>query len=378
MTVLALREDLDTTLGSLIDDLGGEDSNPTVDISLDRLRFAADAATPTIALGNVEVPVTERGIEALADALQMPVQWVKRLGTQGGVAAQGDLINLALNYTGGGVVRAEYIDGAGLVEIRDPNQVRVQARQLASVALGVLGTADAPVQRLTDTLAEFSFDVHVPFDASRGVGGDPSSLLDMPTTPDGDALPLQEYSWMSKAPLDGSQRVGDLTAAGLRFHLDRKRGLTPSVQPWAMRLVCTNGMETTTTETKIDGRGMSVDEVLADLEVKAEAAFSAMERQMVHFYDLRNQRVANPERRLRAIAKERGIPARSLNVLLDAAPALLGDETTEFDIINAVTNLANHSIIRNQGGRLLLERAGGAVVSDHSLRCASCHTTLVR
>jgi len=377
MSVLALREDLDLTLGALRDDLGGEGTNPVADISLDSLRINADAATPSIALGSIEVPMTDRGVTAMADALQVPAPFIKRLGDRGGLTAQGELLSMVLNHTPGGVVRAEYIEDGGLVELRDPNQVRVQAGQLLRVAESVLGTHEAPIQRLVDTTSEFSFDVHVPFDYSRGVGGDPDSLLDLPTTPDGDALALQEYSWMSKVPLDGNQRVGDLTAAGLRFHLDRKRGLTPSVQPWMMRLWCTNGAESTTTETKIDGRGMSVEEVLADLEVKAEAAFSAMERQMVHFYDLRNQRVNNPERRLRAIARERGIPARSLNVLLDAAPALLGDETTEFDIVNAVTNLANHSSVRNEGGRLLLERAGGSVVSDHSLRCASCHTALV-
>lgn len=366
----ALRADLDATLGTLIDEMGDTDGNPAMDLDLSQVRVNASALDPSIVLGSVEVPYTDRGALALADALQVPTPFIKRIGKQNGIEAQGELLSMLLNYHSGGAIRAEYREGGGLMDLRDPNQLSVRPTQVLRVAERVLGSHDSPVQRLVDTGDEFSFDVHVPFDHSSGVGGDADALIDLPSG-------LESYSWTSKVPLDGQQRVGDLTAAGLRFTVDRKRGLAPSVQPWMMRLVCTNGMETTTDMTKIDARGLSVEQVVADLEEKARLAFERTEQQMAHFYDLRNQQVTNPERRLRAMARERGIPARSVAMLMDAAPEALGDETTEFDVINLVTNLANHSSIRNAGGRMLLERAGGAVVNDHALRCSACHTALV-
>lgn len=366
---IALRPDLNITLGDLIEDkASSRSSTQHTDLSIDRLRVDAEASNPFIALGDTEVPMTSTGMEALADHLQVPAPFFKRLG-QSGADRQASLLTMLLNDTRGGVVRVEYTDG-GLVGLSDPERQSILPVQLLRVADNVLGSHDAPVQRLVDTASEFSFDVHVPLNSDRGVGGDFSSEVEVPEA-------LLGYSWTTNAPVSRDNRVGDITAGGLRMHLDMKRGLSPSVQPFLFRLACTNGMETTTELTKVDARGMSVDEVLADINAKAELAFSRVEREMEHFYNMRDTRVENPERRLRAIARERGIPDRSLMRMLDSAPEALGDSPSEFDVVNHLTNAANHSAVRNDGGRLLLERAGGAVVNDHAARCSRCHHALV-
>ena len=234
----------------------------------------------------------------------------------------------------------------------------------------VLGTDRAPVQRLVDTSAEFAFDVHVPFDYSRGVGGDPSAESAL-------SEDLLRYSWASNAGITADSKVGDITAAGCRFGFNRKANLAPWVQPWSMKLACTNGMETTMPGLKMDARGLGVEEVMAELEAMAQQAFAAAEANISHFYDLRNVPVDNPERSLRAIARERGIPDRSLIRMLDLAPSdMLPETPTQFDLVNLITNLANHTAIRNDGGRLLLERAGGAVVTEHAARCPHCQHAL--
>ncbi len=48
------------------------------------------------------------------------------------------------------------------------------------------------------------------------------------------------------------------------------------------------------------------------------------------------------------------------------------DDPSMFDVVNLVTNFANSPAVRNDGGRLLLERAGGSVVTDHATRCGHC------
>lgn len=369
-TAIVLREDLSLTLGDLADRVGGGTDVESVDVDLSRVKVQnATPSSAVIALGDKEVPATPRGFETLAGALQVHAPTLRRLGERGGMVAQAELLNLALRYTADGVVRASYVDGdhGGLSDLADPFVERVRPAQLVDVAGKVLGDMESPVQRLVDSDGMLSFDVHVPLDGEH-VYGDPASLVDAPED-------LLGYSWVTKKAITEGTKVGDVTAAGMRFSLDSKHGRAPSAQPWAMRLACTNGMEMTTSLTKIDGRGLTVDEVLWDLEMKSNEAFALLERQVAAFYEMRNTPVPNPERRLRAIARERGIPDRSLMRMLNVAPEVLGDDSSEFDLVNVITNMAN--TVTNDGGRLLLERAGGHLVTDHSVRCHTCNHSLV-
>lgn len=368
-TAIALREDLGITLDDLISQKRTERSDAEgTDIRLSDIVINAEADNPTISIGSdQQVPVTGRGYEALADAVGVPLPFLKRLGSTVGSQGQARVLSMLLEASDE-VKRVNFAHG-GILDVKEPGSLAVTPVHMLDVALNTLGTGSAPVQRLVDTSSDFSFDVHVPLGSERGVGGDASAQVEMPEG-------LEGYSWVTNSPVTNLSRVGDITAAGLRMTLDMKRSLSPSVQPWMMRLACTNGMETTTNLTKVDARGMTIDEVMADINAKAEIAFSRVEREIEHFYQMRENRVGNPERTLRAIARERGIPDRRLMAMLDLAPEALGDNPTEFDIVNTITNLANRETVRNNGARLSLERAGGGVVADHAVRCSTCQTTL--
>lgn len=367
---IAVRPDLDLTVGTLRANREVARSNTTTtDLSLDRVHIVTSGNEPTIRLGDAEVPVTAEGLLTLAEHLSVPAPFFKRLGKDVGIDFQSDIVNRIMGATPNETVRVEYGPG-GIVEVRNPSSQQVSPYQILDIAGRVFGES-APVQRLLDSSAEFGFDVHVPFDSDHGIGGDRSATVVIPEE-------ITGYSWASHLPLTGTARVGDLTAAGARFGLDIKRGLAPTVTPWSMRLACTNGMETLSEATKIDARGLDVEAVMAELEAAARIAFANAEGNISHFYDLRNQPVDNPERAIRAIARERGIPDRSMIQMLDMVPAegVLPENPTQFDIVNLVTNLANRSSIRNNGGRLLLERAGGSIISDHALRCSHCQHAL--
>jgi hypothetical protein len=275
-------------------------------------------------------------------------------------------MNAMLRVSQDSVARIRMGDG-GVAEVREAGRNPIDPVNLVTIAQRVLKHDDAPVQRVIRG-NDFGFDVHVPFDSSTGVGGDPDSQVAMPES-------LRGYSWNSKTPISTNARVGDVTAGGLRFGVDLKHGLTPWVQPWMFRLACTNGMETTDEGLRVEGRGQSVEEVMAQLEIEAERAFSRVERSIEHFYNLRSQPVENPERVLRRLAEERGIPTRSLGRLETLAPTL--EAPTMFDITNLVTNLANSPSMRNDGGRLILERAGGAVINDEAIRCEHCQQRVI-
>lgn len=367
---IAVRPDLDLTVGEMRANREHLRSNTqSNDVSLSEVLVNTTSDEASIRLGRAEVPVTDTGLLALAEHLQVPAPFFKRIGSNVGLDLQAEILNALLSRSANEAIRVEYGNG-GLVEVGPPGRDRIMPGQIIDVAERVFGD-QAIVQRLIDTPAEFAFDVHVPFESDHGIGGDTSSLVDVPEE-------VLRYSWATGLPITEGSKVGDVTAAGARFGLDRKRGLAPTVQPWSMRLACTNGMENTSTGIRMDARGLSVDEVLAELEGMAQQAFAAAEANIAHFYDLRNNPVENPERALRAIARERGIPNRSLVNMLDLVPAggIMPERPTEFDIVNLVTNLANRASVRNDGGRLLLERAGGGVVADHAARCSHCQTVL--
>ena len=355
---VALRSDLDLTLGSLrdrlLEDREGRVTEPIVPATI---HFTDDS----IDLGaGREVPRTSRGIEAFGSMANIPTAFLHRLGDTDH-ALQASVLTRLLSELP--TVAVEFSPEDGVVSVTSPSKVPVDPIRLVGLAERVLGTEEGVVQRLINTPGEFAFDVHVPVDYDRGIGGD-GQMVEVPSD-------LLSYSWASRMPLDGSQRVGDLTAGGLRVGVDLRHGLTPYVQPWLMRLACTNGMEATQHGLRVDGRGLSVDDVLIDLEVQARKAFGEIEDAIQHFYRLRETPEPQPERMLIHLAEETNMPQRSLQALLrTSAHGGLPENPTTFDMVNLVTNQANRT--RNNGGRLILERAGGFVVHTEAARCDHC------
>lgn len=369
-TATFIRPDQGLTLASLEERLSeARSGTSTHDVPLSGVHFALTGNQSVIRLGDEEVPATEGGLEAFGSFLGVPSAFLARVGKTD-LELQEVIMNGLLNHVGVSAASVRYGEG-GVSGVFEAGKAPLDPRRLIAVASKVLGTEDAPIQRLVDTQAEFAFDTHVPFTHDEGVGGDATSLVEVPED-------LLSYSWTTHLPVRDGARVGDLTAGGLRFGVDLKRGLAPSVQPFTFRLACTNGMEHTDTGLKVDARGLSVEEVLADLEVQAERAFSRVESQIEHFYRMRDQPVENPEREIIRLANERGLPQRSVTRLLEAAPTeALPDDPTRFDVVNLITNLANSPAMRNDGGRMLLERAGGSIVSDDAVRCGHCHARIV-
>lgn len=173
--------------------------------------------------------------------------------------------------------------------------------------------------------------------------------------------------------------MGDLTRGGIRVGMDSKHNLAPWVQPYQYRLACTNGMETMDAGLRVDARGSSVEEVLAEFEAAADRAFRRVEDEIAAFYEMRNQRVANPERTLIRMAQERGLPDRTVVTLAERVPSMIGEDgsASMFDLVNLLTNQANDPRIRNRAGaRRTLEQVGGSFVTEHKERCSHCQHAL--
>ncbi len=343
--MVALRQSPEHTVATLRQELrDGSGAIRTEDAPTDTIRFALDSAEPSIAWRGHEIPATDEGVLAFGDFLGVPTPFLNRTSPH----LRQEILSEMIQEVGSSAVQLTFVPGETVRRVDKPGRVVLDPVDLLSVAGRVVGSDDAEITRLMDTKDAFEFDLRVPETHDRGVGGHPASA---------------------------TREVGDITTGGLTIGLDRKHNLAPTVQPYLYRLVCTNGMVTQDPGLKVDARGQTGEEILAELEAVAQRAFSRVEDQMAAFYDLQNQRVDNPERVLTAIAREQRIPDRALVGLIQlAASEEIGDNPTMFDLVNLVTNSANRT--SRPGGRRRLELAGGAVVEDHAARCGHCQSLL--
>jgi hypothetical protein len=303
----------------------------------------------TLRLGEVEVPTTSHNLVQLASFYKVPESFLAR-------HHDSDWAPTILNE----VVRRQpervsvyYTDyepalpdpetgetsgGPTIVDVLKPTMLRFTPLNLVDTALGVM-PADSLVTDLLHDGKDFMFSARVTEEYEQ-IGGDP--------------------------------QVGDITAGGLMFHLPIRKRLAPSVATYLHRLVCTNGMVVTDRGFRVDARGETVDEVLASLELKAELAFSAVERNIEHFYALRQEEVANPERTLLRLFDEFDVPTRLRDGILHRAPEIEAPATM-FDLMNLITNQANHDEVAfNPGQRHRLQSVGGSIIVDRASRCSHC------
>lgn len=334
-----LRDLPDMTLTALADEVN--DTSEATQIAVSTINFNLDADEPTLRLGEVEVPATRTGLESLAGFMKVPAPFLLDLPRD-----EQQFILSRVKDRVGQAVSVRYTP-AGVTGAYTPGQTPMNPRRLVEVAMRVMDPTSQVIQ-YRESSEEVFFDTTVPLD--RVTTGDPA--------------------------------VNDLTAAGLRFGQNRARNLAPWVEEYAYRLVCTNGMELPDTSLpRVDARGASVEEILANLEARAQEAFARVEGRINAFYDLRNQRIeGDVSQALLRVAQEHGLPDRTAMTLVrDRLPAAIaeGEAATMFDLTNLVTNEANNPAFQGRHGtRRALEQAGGLMISDHHDRCTHCQSKL--
>ena len=297
-------------------------------------------------LGKTTVPATDEGVSALGNWLDVPSKFLTRVDPDLQETILTSLLARNGSTTPNFVVGDKGHDGEGIRLVRNPGTKFFDPRALVDSAMRVIDPS-APVVDFWRNQDDFRVDVIVPEGFDRGIGGD--------------------------------AKVGDITRGGIRIGLDLKHNLAPWVQPFMYRLICTNGMETHDQSLRVEARGNSVEQVLAEFEEVADRAFRRVEAEIDAFYELRSQRVENPERTIIRMAEERGLPSRTVLRLAEAVPAYAEEDGTAsmFDIVNLVTNQANDpSIRRRAGARRTLEQVGGSIVTDHAERCGHCQSRL--
>lgn len=274
-------------------------------------------------------------VSAFADLLSIPASFIHRTPP--------DLTEIIINrllQTKHKEVRIRYGD-MNIHDISDAQKDMIEPLETVHIARNVIGD-DALVLAFWNQGSEFRLDVA---SSEHGLVG-------------------------------GDKKVGDITHGGLRFTQDLKKRMMPQVQKLLYRLVCTNGMEIADPTAKVDGRGKDPEEFLYSFEAVCRRLYEEVGRDIEHFYDLRNQPLADPSQAVIRLTREHNLPDRPARHLSEMVPDAFPEEgASRFDLVNFFTNAALEQGIP-AGDARRLERIGGQIVTDHAARCTKCESKL--
>jgi hypothetical protein len=343
--------------GRLLSDLAADFASPfqTWGGPIHDIEVALDDSSPSISFGGTSVPATKTGVAALANFLQVPPKFLERIEADEQQfimehrISRADERDLTINFREGGVL-----------DVLKAGQRRIPAESIVETAMKVMPEDSIVIQAWSEP-DDFRMDVIVPDGYTDFIGGDKTAVV-------------ENYLGTGKS------KVGDLTKGGLRFGQDRKKNLAPWVQTLLWRLACTNGMEIPNIGLKVDARGDSVEEILSMLEASAKIGYDMIGAEIESFYNMRNERINKDVTGvLRRVAQDAGLPDRTVGQLEDHLPAIESatEEPSMFDLVNTITNLANHESLENRRGpRRQLQLAGGRMIGAHTERCNLCHRSL--
>jgi hypothetical protein len=170
-------------------------------------------------------------------------------------------------------------------------------------------------------------------------------------------------------------RPGDIVAGGILVRVSPIGLRAPTVDPFLLRLVCSNGMvvpERLCTKTNGDRRKNG-----SDFLQSAERAWRTLSEVMRRLLDLAQERV-DVEAEVVTIARDLRLSTALRRALLNALERdELGNHGTLLDVVNAVSRVATHHDRLNDAVRHRLMRAAGLLLQGEH-RCPTCRRIWLR
>lgn len=171
--------------------------------------------------------------------------------------------------------------------------------------------------------------------------------------------------------------VGDITKGGVRFLVYPHTIKAPSAMGYFERLTCTNGMCTEEKLGRINLRGNTVPEILAELEAKARYLMGQIDGGLKAYAQTAAERVPGT---LQAFAYQLGKEYKLPKGVMDEVMSIINqlpEEATVYDVNQAFTTVANRDVtnpvrhhLQTLGGALALQ--SGKMIQ----RCGSCERLL--
>jgi len=176
--------------------------------------------------------------------------------------------------------------------------------------------------------------------------------------------------------IEGRPEVGDITHGGVRILTRPQEVIAPTVTTYLHRIWCRNGSAEDYESNSIHLRGNTVDEVIAEMELKAREVLSGLEQKLQAYANMATVSVpGNPSDFVFQVASERQVGSRMIRHLMELATQL-PENATLYDVQNLFTQAANEGSFANS---TLLQSIGGdlAFATERMLhRCNSCERIL--
>lgn len=171
--------------------------------------------------------------------------------------------------------------------------------------------------------------------------------------------------------------VGDITEAGVRFLAHPFTSVSPSVNLYAERLVCANGMTTDERVGRISLKGNTVDDVINEMELAAQHTLSQLDSYLERLSATRTMTVpGSPQAFAAQLAKEANVSRKILDKVLETVNQL-PDPVSVWDVQNAFTAVANE--VDQYKTMAKLQVLGGDLAFDAESavhRCGQCERLL--
>jgi len=177
--------------------------------------------------------------------------------------------------------------------------------------------------------------------------------------------------------IEGRREVGDITHGGVRILANPIEAKSPKVMTYLHRLWCTNGSTSPEKEGTISLKGVTVDEVLEELEAAAQRTMGDLDKKLAEYAALADrQPPGSPTRFAYQLGREYNLTQRVMDRVMERV-AILPEDASLYDIQQVFTQLANGNV--NYKTMTALQHLGGdmAFATDHVVhRCEMCERLL--
>lgn len=182
-----------------------------------------------------------------------------------------------------------------------------------------------------------------------------------------------------EVPGDGTDfrpEVGDITHGGLRLMIPADLSQEkPSLEPYLYRLVCSNGMSQMSDSAVIHLKGMTVPDILDEIESRAEEILGDLPATLGDYSSLADIPLnGNILQIIRSLGQEHNLSPRVIDKVMDAALQIAPErEPSLYDLAQTFTQVANGSVA--YGTSIALQRLGGHIMElpqQLDNRCGTC------
>lgn len=328
------REPLSVTLADLAETWfekrfsywGGSIDNVTVDLDTE----PEDGAEREqfIHLGDHQVPATDRGLEAVARIVGVPVRYLLAVPPD----EQQFILTRRLERSGELFVSAEFTS-EGVQTVRKSGKTILEVGAILEKAIETVGE-DAWVRDAWFDHRSLRIDALKP-EAKDGV------------------------------------------LVGVRYSQDRKQNLAPKVQPYLYVVEGALGIEVAADGIRVDARGKDEMEVLDEMRFQADRALEHATHNRKAYLGLASKK-ADKDRtaHLRRIALDAGLSNRAVDKISDRIAAVVGERDANMqDFVHLIAGQANYA--PESAMARTVQQAAGSLVDDHSERCPTCHHLVV-